>query len=261
MRTIAVTLTPTRMRGNIATVGTRLTRDPKYVAIRNVLRDRILAGRYDPGNRLPSESALMSQFTVSRVTVRLALGALRDIGLVESRQGKGYFVRPLRAIQDLGRLQGFGEMMAAIGVEARSTVLSVAETPASAEVARALRVERAVPVIAIHRSRIGGGTTLSYDVSYFPADIGHRLVGQDLADADIFAVLERQLGVDLAYADLQLEIAPANEVVAPHLGVSPGEPLIRITRLTYNHRGRPIDFEYLYSRQDAFQFRIRVPRW
>lgn len=239
----------------------RLTREPKYVTIRNLLRDRILGGQYGPGNRLPSESALMSQFAVSRVTVRLALGALREVGLVESRQGKGYFVRPVRAIQELGRLQGFGEMMAAVGVEARSTVLSVAETPASAEIAKALRVERAVPVIAIHRLRIGGGTPLSYDVSYFPADIGHRLIGQDLAHADIFALLEGKLGVDLAYADLQLEIAAADETVAPHLGVSLGEPLVRITRLTYDHNGRPIDFEYLYGRQDSFQFRIRVPRW
>jgi len=67
----------------------RLTRTPKYVTIRNLLRDRILAGRYGLGNRLPSESALMSQFAVSRVTVRLTLGALREVGLVESRQGKG----------------------------------------------------------------------------------------------------------------------------------------------------------------------------
>jgi GntR family transcriptional regulator len=239
----------------------RLTRNPKYVTIRNLLRDRILAGGYGLGNRLPSESALMSQFAVSRVTVRLALGALREVGLVESRQGKGHFVRPVRAIQDLGRLQGFGEMMAAVGVEARSSVLSVAETPASAEVARALRVERAVPVIAIHRVRIGGGTPLSYDVSYFPVDIGRRLTGQDLAHADIFALLEERLGVDLAYADLMLEIAAADETVAPHLGVRLGEPLIRITRLTHDHNGRPIDFEYLYGRQDSFQFRIRVPRW
>lgn len=239
----------------------RLTRNPKYVTIRNLLRDRILAGRYGLSNRLPSESALMSQFAVSRVTVRLALAALREIGLVESRQGKGHFVRPVRAIQDLGRLQGFGEMMAVVGVEARSTVLSVAETPASAEVAKALRVERAVPVIAIHRVRIGGGTPLSYDVSYFPVDIGRRLIGQDLARADIFALLEGKLGVDLAYADLQLEIAAADETVAPHLGVNLGEPLIRITRLTHDHNGRPIDFEHLYGKQDAFQFRIRVPRW
>jgi len=80
-----------------------LTRNPKYATIRNVLRNRILAGRYGLGNQLPSESALMSQFAVSRVTVHLALDALRAVGLVESRQGNGHFVRPVRAIQDLGR--------------------------------------------------------------------------------------------------------------------------------------------------------------
>jgi DNA-binding GntR family transcriptional regulator len=43
--------------------------------------------------------------------------------------------------------------------------------------------------------------------------------------------------------------------------VSLREPLVRMTRLTYNHNGSPIDFEYLYSKRDACQFRIRVPRW
>lgn len=43
-----------------------LTRNPRYVTIRNLLRDRIPCCRHDPGNRLPSESALMRQCVVSR---------------------------------------------------------------------------------------------------------------------------------------------------------------------------------------------------
>ena len=58
--------------------------------------------------------------------------------------------------------------------------------------------------------------------------------------------------VDVNY-NLLLEVPPRD--------VDPWEPLVRITRRTYDHNGRPIDFEYLYGRQDAFQFRIRVPRW
>jgi GntR family transcriptional regulator len=234
---------------------------PKYAAIRNLLRERILRGRYPPGEGLPSESALMREFAVSRVTVRLALAALRSTGLVESRQGKGYFVRPLRAVQNLGRLQGFGEMMASVGVAAHSRVLEVTEIPASAEVQKALRLERGAPVVAIRRVRVGGGVALSYDVSFFPVDIGRRLTSLDLAHADIFALLEGPLGIDLGYADLTIELTGHDRTAAVHLGSGEGEPLVRIRRLTHDQQGRPIDFEYLYGRSDAFQFRIRVPRW
>ena len=40
-----------------------------------------------------------------------------------------------------------------------------------------------------------------------------------------------------------------------------GTPVLRIERLTLDESGRPIDFEYLHGRGDAYQFRIRVPRW
>ena len=233
----------------------------KYNVIGALLRERILAGIYGQDMRLPSENALQSEFGVSRVTIRLALDVLRGSGLVESRQGKGYFVRPVRALHDLGRLQGFGEMMASVGVEAHSVVLDVAEGPASAEVQKALDLDRRAAIVAIRRVRVGGGAALSYDISYFPLDIGRRLIEQDLAHADIFVLIERALGIDLGYADLTLDVALADSEAARHLGVAEGNPLMRIKRLTYDTKKRPIDFEYLLGRPDAFQFGVRVPRW
>jgi GntR family transcriptional regulator len=232
----------------------------KYAAISDVLRRRIQRGDIVRGQRLPSESALMAEFGVSRVTVRLAIDALRAAGLVESRQGKGHFVRPVRAVQDLGRLQGFGEMMAAVGMEAHSVVLSASEVPCGREVQKALALERNTVVVAIERVRVAGGVPLSYDVSYFPIDVGRRLVALDLAHADIFALIENQLGIELGFADLTLEVVPADAITANHLQVAKGDPLLRIRRLTVDDTRRPIDFEYLYGRPDAFQFSVRVPR-
>lgn len=233
---------------------------PKYAIISDALRHNIMRGEFPGGSQLPSESALMSQFAVSRVTVRLALDALRSAGLVESRQGKGYFVRAVRAVHDLARLQGFGELMASVGVEAHSVVLDFGERPAGVDAQKALGLDRNASVVAIERVRIGGGVPLFYDVSYFPVEIGRRLVALDLTHADIFALLERDLGIDLGFADLTLEVAAADAVLARHLNVAEGDPLLRIRRITYDSRRRPVDFEYLYGRPDAFQFRVRVPR-
>jgi GntR family transcriptional regulator len=233
---------------------------PKYAAIRNTLRHRILRGDFIRGAQLPSERALMDEFAVSRVTIRLALDALRSAGLIESRQGKGYFVRAAWAVHDLDRLQGFGEMMQAAGIEAHSVVLAASECTAGPAVQKALRLDRDDAVIAIERVRIGGGVPLSYDVSYFPLDVGRKLIGLDLAHADIFALLETKLGIELGFADLAIETVAADRVTAPHLSVRDGDPLLRIRRLTFDSRRRPIDFEYLYGRPDAFEFRVRVPR-
>ncbi|MCI0753164.1 FadR/GntR family transcriptional regulator [Teichococcus vastitatis] len=56
------------------------------------LAAEIRAGRLKPGDRLPTEQALMRQAGVSRTVVREAVAALRAEGLVLTRQGVGAFV-------------------------------------------------------------------------------------------------------------------------------------------------------------------------
>lgn len=233
----------------------------KYITVRDSLRDRIIRGVFAEDDKIPSESSLGTEFGVSRVTVRLALDELRKMGLIESRQGKGYFVRRVQVVQDLGRLQGFGEIMALQGIEARSEVVELSEMPATADVRKALRIDRATKVMRICRLRFAGGAALSYDVSHFPIDIGQRLAQLDLTHADVFALLERDLGVEIGYADISLGVIVADDQLARRLGIAKGDPLVRIVRLTHDREGRPVDFEHLYGRPDSFQFRVRGPRW
>jgi GntR family transcriptional regulator len=233
---------------------------PKYVRIRDWLMDRILSSGFARGDKLPSESDLVRQFDVSRVTVRQALEALRADGIVESRHGKGWFLRRVRAVQNLGRLQGFGEMLAPMGVDARSEVLDCAECAAPEAVSAAFGLPECSSVVRIARLRIAGGRVMSYDLSYFPLDIGRRLLQQDLARQDIFVLLERALGMPLGFADVTIEVAPAEDDPAHRLGVAAATPIFKLTRLTHDRRGFPIDFEYVYGLPETHLFKVRVPR-
>lgn len=233
---------------------------PKYLRIRDWLMDRILSLALKRGDKLPSEYDLVRQFEARRVTVRQALEALRAEGIVESQHGRGWFVRSVRAVQNLGRLQGFGEVLAPMGVRVRSTVLDLTECAAPEAVANAFKVPKGTMVVRIERLRIAGVRVMSYDLSYFPADIGRRLLREDLARQDIFVLLERPLGIKLGYADVTIEVAPADDDPASRLNVAPGTSIFKLTRLTYDIRGIPIDFEYVYGLPEAHQFIVRVPR-
>ncbi len=57
------------------------------------LKHNILTGVYKPNERLPSENALCEMFQVSRISVRTALHKLAAIGLIETRNGEGTYVR------------------------------------------------------------------------------------------------------------------------------------------------------------------------
>ena len=233
---------------------------PKYIRIRDWLMDRILSLDLKRGEQLPSEHDLVRQFGASRVTVRQALEALRAEGIVESQHGRGWFLRRVRAVQNLGRLQGFGEMLAPMGVRVRSKVLDVSECTAPDAIADALAMARGTNVVRIARLRLAGGRVMSYDLSYFPIDIGRRLSQEDLGRQDVFVLFERALGIRLGFADVTIEVAPADDDPAARLNVTTGTPIFKLTRLTHDSRGIPIDFEYVYGLPEAHQFTVRVPR-
>lgn len=64
-----------------------------YKQLATAIAEAITAGEYQPGAPLPSETQLIDRYHVSRPTVRAAIAELRSMGMVESRHGKGSFVR------------------------------------------------------------------------------------------------------------------------------------------------------------------------
>lgn len=79
------------------TLPTSARRRPRTLALELVesLGDRIRNGRFAPGDKLPTESAIMAEFAVSRTVVREAISRLQAAGLVETRHGIGTFALEL----------------------------------------------------------------------------------------------------------------------------------------------------------------------
>lgn len=232
---------------------------PMHAQIREIIRRRVLDGTYAPHSQMPSESQMMEAFSVSRITVRQALGDLQKEGLIFKVAGKGSFVAKPKAFQSLSRLQGFGEAMSPSGYETFSQVISMRKVAASETVAQRLRLKPGAPAFEIQRLRFLNREPISVDQSYFPLELGKRLAGEDLPTRDIFVILENDYGLHLTHADVQIEAISADEGLARQLRIAEASPLLRIERLTYADE-QPIDFEYLYYRGDAFQYRLRIDR-
>jgi GntR family transcriptional regulator, arabinose operon transcriptional repressor len=65
---------------------------PKYRQVFETLKADILSGRYQPGQKLPSEAALLKRFGISRITAGRALRELQQSGLIQRRAGSGSYV-------------------------------------------------------------------------------------------------------------------------------------------------------------------------
>ena len=77
-------------------VGIMAQSDKLYRRITDGILQRLAAGEFEIGRRLPTEREIAEHYAVSRTTVREAMVALEMMGVVEMRKGSGIYVAALR---------------------------------------------------------------------------------------------------------------------------------------------------------------------
>lgn len=126
---------------------------PKYLQIANHVREQILRGDLRPGSEVPSERQLADDWKVARPTAAKALQALRQQGLVESRQGLGTFVRDVQAHRRASyRYHRYREQGSQYGADESFEIVAAEIVEAPGYVADALRLTQ--PTTAMMRRRV-----------------------------------------------------------------------------------------------------------
>ena len=223
---------------------------------RDVLRGQILDGVFGglaaPRPALPPESVLAEQMGVSRNAIREALDLLRAEGLITRVQGAGTFVTGAKLRMHLDRLEGLAESLAGHHLPVDNKVLSVRESTATPFVAGKLGVAEGSPILFIERLRSVGGVPLSLDTTSLRPEAIPVLLDADLETADVFALLESELGVRLGWAENTVEAVAADAATAKLLRIRASVPLLLLHRLTYLSDGTPFDLESVRYRGDRF---------
>lgn len=233
---------------------------PLYSQIRELLRERILDGTHTPLSRMPSEYEMCELFGVSRITVRQALNDLQKEGLIFKIHGKGTFVAKPKVYQNISSLQGLAESLAHQGYEVINQVRSIEFKAATPEIAARLALEPGAVIAEIQRVRLINREPVSLEITYVAEKIGRQLEKTDLITRDIFLILENDLNIALGHANLAIDAILAGRDLAQALRTEENTPVMRIERLTHTDKGAPLDFEYLYYRGDAFQYRLGIDR-
>lgn len=106
---------------------------PVYKQIISQIEQKIISGEFAPGYQLPSMNELAAELEVSRETIKKVYSILRDKGLLDPRQGKGFYVkgveeeRPLRILLLFDKLSSYKQVlfqsfMDKIGTNAEVTI-------------------------------------------------------------------------------------------------------------------------------------------
>lgn len=92
-----------------------MPREPHHQRISRELLAEIAAGRYGPGERLPSEAQLCQKFSVSRPTAARALRELQEQGLIDRRVGSGTYLRAATGSRPGGDSRQLGLLVPGLG--------------------------------------------------------------------------------------------------------------------------------------------------
>ncbi|MHA7876556.1 phosphonate metabolism transcriptional regulator PhnF [Roseivivax sp.] len=217
-------------------------RTPLWQAIATALRSDISDGRYAPGDKLPTEAALSERFGVNRHTVRHALAALTEEGLVRSRRGAGAFVAARPTDYPIGRRVRFRENLLAAGRQPEKRPLQIETRAATEGEARALDLAPGDAVVAYHGLSLSDGQPIAVFESLFPAA---RLPGlaEALAEEPGVSPALRRAGVaDFTRASTRLTAVLADATQALHLQLPEGAPLLRSTGVNIDPEGVPVEF-------------------
>lgn len=210
------------------------------------------------GSRLPSELELMEEYGVSRTTIRAAVSALVDRGVLVRRQGKGTFVRSdgPSITHSLDHLSPFFAVLSAAGHPPDTEILDFGWVGGLS-----------VPV------ELGGpqAQALAYRRLYFDDGRPHALLhvhvaeryGRGIRRADvestpIFHLLERKHDLVLRRARYTITSTIADAELAQHLQLDVGDPLLVMNRRTHSPTGNPVELTTHYLRADTYELTVNL---
>jgi GntR family transcriptional regulator len=228
--------------------------------VREALRQRIHAGEWRTGDRLPSESELIEAHAVSRITVRQALADLAAEGMIERVQGKGSFVAPGPVRQELSRLQGLSEALGRQGRAVRTQVLAWRRERPDAAQRTVLGLAAGEQCMALRTLRYADDEPLSFNCSWVASWAAEGLTRQALADSDLLTLYEGRKAIRVARAVVDISATLASAEQCRLLGLSPPAALLQVERTVYALDGRPLHRECSVYAPQAFSYRIELDR-
>lgn len=218
----------------------RKTDTPKvYEVIYNRLRSQIFSGKFRPGDILPSENQLCSEFSVSRETVRKGLKQLEQEGLIFSRPKIGYFVStPNHSNLTLTfqeNTEGFTTHYSDVhGILPDEVLQKKLDITANQKVIQLSQV-----------TRDPQGTPVSFEIKYIPYERAYPSVESEMRYAVLPDITLAKVDSFEYYTEIQVSAAPAPAQAAMALGCPEGTPLLLIERLFLRQNG----IRFGYSRQ------------
>lgn len=221
----------------------------KHAQLRAILLDKVET-TWAPHAAIPSERVLMSEYGVSRATVREAIRQLVEEGRLYRVHGKGTFVAGER-VQSSLHLASFTDDMRRRGLVAATIVRQVSLREPAVEVRAALGLPAGARVWEVERLRLAGGVPMALERGSYPEALLPDLGEQDLTRS-LYTTVSTVYRLRIDHAEQTVWAESADPALADALGVAVGAPLM-VFRRTSTAADQPVEYVTSWYRGDRYQ--------
>jgi GntR family phosphonate transport system transcriptional regulator len=221
------------------------------------IREAIGNGVYDETGMVPPETVLALQFEVNRHTVRSALAALAQEGIVRAVQGRGTLIeRKDRLNFPITKRTRFTAGIGDQAREMRGLLLAHAEEKASPEIARWLRLKQGDAVIRLETVRKADRRPVSCATTWFPAE-RFAGIGEAYRKTESITKAFTELGLsDYVRATTEITAAHADASDIASLELTPGAIVLITKAMNTDLDGLPVQYSITRFAADRVQFTI-----
>lgn len=228
---------------------------PLYHQLAEQLTAAVENGTLRPGDPFENELALADRLNLSRPTVRRAIAELVARGLLVRRRGIGTTVAS-QVIHRRDELTSLYDDMERRGQKPTTQVLDVRRGATDEAAATALGLDPATPLLYIERLRLADDTPTALMHNWLPPTLSD-IADEDLTHESLYRLM-RKRGVRLVIAHQTIGARRPAPRERQLLGLAAGDPLLTMSRRSYDASGVAVEYGDHCYRFDQYAFDITV---
>jgi len=233
---------------------------PLYAKLGDAILSYIKDKDLKPGDPLPSESDLMQHYSVSRMTVRMAIQRLATEGLIKKIQGKGTFIAEPKVTDHIrGGMQSLEQSLLDEGIMVTNVPLECTTVVPTQSRLKELNLPQGSQTLKIRRLKKVGAKNLGIEVRNLPLDVAALFSPKDLNEKPLVELLNSNPETEVHRIVYTMRSSLLLEREADILEEPVGTPVLIRFATHYNHADKPVmagRITFLAERVDLqFEFR------
>ena len=231
-----------------------------YLQVAEAITGQILAGKIRPGEKLKTEAELCDEFSVSRATIREALGHLESRGLIARKHGIGSFVLGSveGVVAGLETLESYTDTIRRSGHEAYERILSINKVKLEGELAAKMETDVGSMGYEVKTIRLSDGIPVNYSIDTLHADAvpDSKLLYKREEYESLLDFLTEELEIYVNYSLMYVDAIEAPDSIAEILQVPPKAPLLYLGGSVRQESGRCVYYSSNYFVTAKYKFTI-----